>query len=269
MLPSVPSFCSPKTQPSSSPRSFVSIPSCRSLTCYHVRCLRWLYFSDSSSLRSGADENVDITISVIKVLEEMTDEDVGEANDGQQTEETAEAFDTAFSKFLTNLLSTPILELLLANIGRLNPAEPTEQQGLYHTFSLIENLLSSPQAALTAKNLISTNFLTEQVFKRLPQVPAAGNDADEQNRYYAAELLAVLLSIQEVSKESRDAFMAQDGLDCCLKVLSLYRKKEPRGEEIEFFENVFDAVCAVLDSEEGKKAFREAEGIELMLILMK
>lgn len=199
----------------------------------------------------------------------MTDEDVGEANDGEQTEETAEAFEKAFDSFLKAILSTPVLELLMANITRLNPAEPAEQQGLYHSFSFIENLLSSPQASLAAKALLNTDFLTNQVLTRLPQASAPGNEADEANRFYAAELLSVLLSLPEVSKESRDAFLKADGFDCCLKVLSLYRKKEPRGEEVEFFENVFDIVCAVLDSETGKKIFREAEGVELMLILMK
>lgn len=212
------------------------------------------------------------------MLEELTDEDVGEANDGEQTDQSAEAFEQAFDSFLAAVLSTPLMELLMANITRLNPAEPAEQQGLYHSFSLIENLLSSPQAAVAAKNLLKTDFLPNQVFKRLPQAPAPSSsattnnnssEADEANRYYAAELLSVLLSLPDVSQESRDSFLGQDGLDCCLKVLSLYRKKEPRGDEIEFFENVFNIVCAVLDSEQGKKAFREAEGVELMLILMK
>lgn len=228
---------------------------------------------------SNADENVDIAISVIKALEEMTDEDVGEANDGQQTEQTTEAFDQAFDSFLSALLNTPLLELLMSNTSRLNSAEPTEQQGLYHTFSLVENLLSSPKAALAAKKLLGTDFLTNQVLKRLPQTSPATTqttgtskdaaDANEQNRFYAAELLAVLLSLPAIGAETRAAFLASDGLDCALKVLSLYRKKEPRGEEIEFFENVFDSLCAVLDSEQSKKAFREAEGVDLMLILMK
>lgn len=51
-----------------------------------------------------------------------------------------------------------------------------------------------------------------------------------------------------------------------------YRKKDPGdSEEVEFMENVFDALCSLLSEESGagKKAFVEAEGVELMIIMMK
>jgi beta-catenin-like protein 1 len=40
-------------------------------------------------------------------------------------------------------------------------------------------------------------------------------------------------------------------------------------EEAEFMENCFNALCGVLAEPESKKIFNDAEGIELMVILLK
>lgn len=47
-------------------------------------------------------------------------------------------------------------------------------------------------------------------------------------------------------------------------------KKDPAdGEETEFMENTFDCLCSALAQPEVKRDFVEAEGVELMLIMMK
>lgn len=49
-----------------------------------------------------------------------------------------------------------------------------------------------------------------------------------------------------------------------------YRKKDPAdSEEVEFMENIFNSMCSILGEPEVKKAFVEAEGVELMIIMMK
>jgi len=78
------------------------------------------------------------------------------------------------------------------------------------------------------------------------------------------------LSSGSEGENARTLFLQNKGLDVALQVLSVYRKRDPKGtEEVEFMENVFDLVCQCLGTEEGKKAFREDEGVELMVILMK
>lgn len=63
---------------------------------------------------------------------------------------------------------------------------------------------------------------------------------------------------------------ALGGVDTLLQVLSQYRKKDPEdSEELEFMENVFDTLCSILAEPEIKKAFLEAEGNELMVLIMK
>jgi beta-catenin-like protein 1 len=49
-----------------------------------------------------------------------------------------------------------------------------------------------------------------------------------------------------------------------------YRWRDPRDlEEAEFMENCFNALCGILAEPESKKLLEEAEGIELMVKMMK
>lgn len=49
-----------------------------------------------------------------------------------------------------------------------------------------------------------------------------------------------------------------------------YRRRDPvDADEEEFMENVFDALCAALSEPEIKNLFLEAEGVDLMVLMMK
>lgn len=49
-----------------------------------------------------------------------------------------------------------------------------------------------------------------------------------------------------------------------------FRRKDPTtGEETEFMENVFDALCSALTEPENKKLFLDSEGVDLMVLMMK
>lgn len=49
-----------------------------------------------------------------------------------------------------------------------------------------------------------------------------------------------------------------------------YRVKDPGdGEEVEFMEDVFNILCTILAQPDMKRKFLEAEGVELMVIMMK
>lgn len=158
---------------------------------------------------------------------------------------------------------------MTSNTTRLTPSEDAEAQGLYHTFGVIENLLSSSKADLAASSILKTDLLPYLIQSLVPPKDKTSAPS-ESNRFYAAELLAILLSSESQGTNARSLFLEKKGLDVCLQVLSGYRKRDPRGtEEVEFMENVFDLVCQCLGTEVGKKAFRGDEGVELMVILMK
>lgn len=49
-----------------------------------------------------------------------------------------------------------------------------------------------------------------------------------------------------------------------------YRRRDPvDADEEEFMENVFDSLCAALSEPEIKNLFLEAEGVDLMVLMMK
>ena len=49
-----------------------------------------------------------------------------------------------------------------------------------------------------------------------------------------------------------------------------FRRRDPaNGEESEFMENVFDALCSALTESESKKLFLDSEGVDLMVLMMK
>ena len=107
----------------------------------------------------------------------------------------------------------------------------------------------------------------------------------EENRGYAAELVSILL---QNNRSNRLAFGKCDGVEACLKVLSVsmtsrngchldsydglqrYRKRDPvDADETEFMENIFDMLCSALAEAENKKLFLASEGVDLMVLMMK
>lgn len=58
-------------------------------------------------------------------------------------------------------------------------------------------------------------------------------------------------------------------MEVVLETLSIYKNKDPKQEEREYMDNLFNCLCAILSTEEGKKQFRVLEGIELMMLMLK
>jgi beta-catenin-like protein 1 len=89
-----------------------------------------------------------------------------------------------------------------------------------------------------------------------------------QNKQYAAEILAILL---QSSAQNRKKFAEIDGVDVLLQLLSAYRRHDPEkdSDEEEYVENLFDCLTCVVDEDEGKDKFVQAEGIELAHIMLR
>lgn len=228
-------------------------------------------------------ENVDISLTVIQVLEELTDDDVLEGGEDEDEDEEDDSDDKRAStstsarqavvNFASGLLSAQVAELLVNNLGRLNEEEEQERSGVYHSLSLIENLLSL-QPSLREALAKKTTFISWLLKRLQPPIKKEKDkredDALAQNRQYAAELLSILLQGGEESRTVRIAFGKNAGMEICLKVLSVYRKRDPAGaEETEYMENVFDCICSAVAEPENKALFLQEEGVELMVIMMK
>ncbi|KIK68105.1 hypothetical protein GYMLUDRAFT_154602, partial [Collybiopsis luxurians FD-317 M1] len=202
-------------------------------------------------------ENVDIVIDIVEVFHELTDEDVGE--DAEDDEEGGEGNTASLKLLIEALLENSILDLLVGNLKRLNEEEESDRQGVFHILGFFENVLGfNPSLAteLVSKTAILSWLLERIQFKK-----------HDENRGYAAELLSILL---QDNQTNRLELGNRDGIETFLKVVSQYRKRDPvDADELEFMENIFDTLCSTLSEPSNKALFVEAEGPDLMVILMK
>lgn len=87
------------------------------------------------------------------------------------------------------------------------------------------------------------------------------------NKQYASEMLAILL---QGSTANQKRLGAMNGVDALLQAVAAYKSRDPRSpDEAEMLENLFDCLCCVLMPMENKERFVKAEGVELMIIIMK
>ncbi|GAA5910145.1 hypothetical protein JCM6882_006528 [Rhodosporidiobolus microsporus] len=231
-------------------------------------------------------ENTDVSIAVVEVLEEWVDPEGLDDDDAEEGEEALEKKREAMKALVDGLVQEGVMELVVAQLGRLNEEDEGERAGVFRTLSLIENLFSLSPTLATPFLSPKSTFLTWLV-NRLSQ----SNKSDEfnQNRYYAAEMLALVLSLPhevvEGVNEARMRIGEEEGVDALLKVLSVYRKRDPASaDETEFMENIFDSLCSCLSSpvpprvntstlrpvpHPVKYAFLEGEGVELLVLMLK
>ncbi|GLB33859.1 putative DUF1716-domain-containing protein [Lyophyllum shimeji] len=203
-----------------------------------------------------AHENVDIVIDVVEAVHELTDEDVGNEVEVEETEGSSEE---ALKVLIEALLENSILELLVDNLPRLKESEESDRQGVFHILGIFENILGfNPQ--LSTK-LVEKTTIMSWLLNRIQ------SKTHDENRGYAAEILSILL---QDNRKNRQEFGKQDGVEITLKTLSQYRRRDPvDADETEFMENIFDALCSALSEPAVKELFLAAEGPDLMVLMMK
>lgn len=228
-------------------------------------------------------ENIDIVAGVIELLEEIFDDDVLDAGLEGRTEE--EQLDeeigqrkgqVAVESLLDNLFESSLVDLLVQTLPRLEgdgqangksiAAEAnaeSDSDATFHLLGLMENLISLRSSL--ADDLFKSSFLKWILAKISPKV------AYDQNKGYAAELLCILLQAGQFSEQRAIEFGIKGGIDELLNALAPLRKNPSLGddEKREFVENLFDALCIALTATPNKKIFHEAEGVELMCLIMK
>lgn len=192
-------------------------------------------------------DNTDIAIDVVSLLQDLTDEDVLEDND-----EPARVL-------VDNLVENNALELLVQNLLRLNESDPDEAAAVHSTLATIENLIEVKPAVA---EIVSEK--TKLVRWLLGKIKVREFDANKQ---YASEILAILL---QNSTANQKRLGQMNGVDVVLQAVAMYKSKDPKSlEEEEMVENLFDCLCCLLMPLENKERFVKAEGVELMIIIMK
>lgn len=192
-------------------------------------------------------DNSDIAIDVVQLLQDLTDEDVLDEND-----EPAAVLVEA-------LVENNVLELLVQNLHRLSDTDPDEMAAVYNTLATIENLIEVKPAV--AEMVCERTKLLKWL---LGKIRVREFDSNKQ---YASEILAILL---QSSTANQKRLGQMNGVDVLLQAVAMYKSKDPKNpDEAEMLENLFDCLCCLLMPLENKERFVKAEGVELMIIIMK
>lgn len=200
-----------------------------------------------SILNLLAHDNTDIAIAVVQLLQDLTDEDVLEDND-----EPARVLVDA-------LIENNVLELLVQNLHRLSDSDPDEVAAVYNTLATIENLIEvkPPAAEMVCERTRLVKWLLGKIKVR----------EFDSNKQYASEILAILL---QSSAANQKKVGQMNGVDVLLQAVAMYKSRDPKSsDEAEMLENLFDCLCCLLMPLENKERFVKAEGVELMIIVMK
>lgn len=172
-----------------------------------------------------------------------------------------------------------MIELLVQNLSRLDESNEADRTGVYYTLSECAGLELHPGTYADTysdifENLASQASIAEKIGQDagvMPWLLARIQQKEtpvSQNKQYAAEILAILL---QSSTQNRKKFAKLDGVDVLLRLLSAYRRRDPEkdSDEEEYVENLFDCLTCVVDEDEGKDKFVEAEGVELAQIMLR
>lgn len=192
-------------------------------------------------------DNTDIAVDVVQLIQDLTDEDVLEDND-----EPAKVLVDA-------LVENSVLELLVQNLHRLSDSDPDEMAAVYNTLATIENLIEVKPAV--AETVCEKTKLLKWL---LGKIKVREFDSNKQ---YASEILAILLQTSSANQKKLGQI---NGVDVVLQAVAMYKSKDPKSsDEAEMLENLFDCLCCLLMPLENKERFMKAEGVELMIIIMK
>ncbi|KAE9458808.1 hypothetical protein C3L33_09236, partial [Rhododendron williamsianum] len=137
------------------------------------------------------------------------------------------------------LVENNVLELLVQNLLRLNETDPDEVAAVYGTLATIENLIEVKPA------------VAELVCEK-------------------TKLMRWLLGKIKVREFDGSKQLGQiNGVDVVLQAVAMYKSRDPKTpDEEEMVENLFDCLCCLLMPLENKERFVNAEGVELMIIVM-
>jgi beta-catenin-like protein 1 len=173
-----------------------------------------------------AHENSDIGGAVVSLLVELCD--------------AAALTDDGAASFLDALLANDALRLIVQAGQRVDESGGgSDAATLLHSVLAIAEALVEARVDVVAATLLADTPLLALLFTRLRT-----GDMDA-NQLYCAELLAV--TVQAGGEVGNAAVVAASGVKKCLRLLGRYRRRTPESsEEIEYVENLFNALCAML-----------------------
>ncbi|KAI0984360.1 hypothetical protein GJ496_004805 [Pomphorhynchus laevis] len=191
-------------------------------------------------------ENTDISVTVIKILQELTDVE----------------FENESSICLIDaLVDLQCLSNLILCLKRLNESVKEEADGVHNILAAIENICDL-NPSLIETTAIEHNLM-EWILKRIN----AKRPYDE-NKLYACEILSIC--VQESDRVKLYIANNLNAIEIILQELSRYKRSEPQSlDEIEYMENMFSCLCSLLLDTETHHLFMMDEGMQLMNLMIR
>lgn len=200
-----------------------------------------------SLLELLAHQNTDISVSVVDLLQELTDVDIlHESLDGANV-------------LIDSLRKQQACALLVQNLDRLDESVKEESDGVHNTLAIFENLTEiHPELCKEAADQGLLQWLLKRLKLKMPF---------EGNKLYCSEILSILI---QDNVDNRLLLGSLDGIDVLLQQLAIYKRHDPSTtEEQEFMENLFNCLCSALMAKENRDRFLKGEGLQLMNLMLR
>ena len=224
-------------------------------------------------------ENVDIAGAVLEVLQELTDA-------GGEDGDASEALAASAAALARSFVAAGGGAAAAERLPSFDEAVPEEAGFLFAGLSALLNMAeldegaarsfvgaaaggerASPTTAAAAATTM-TKKLLPCLLRRVSSPPPSAAEFSSIVQT-SSELVSTLA---QAGTAGALAVVEAGGVDSLLRALARYRRRAPApgsGDELEHVANLFDALCALLLRPEGREAFVEAEGVELMLLLIR
>ena len=135
-------------------------------------------------------ENTDISITVVDLIQELTDIDtLHESEDGT-------------TAIIQALVSNQISAQLVQNLDRLNEGVREESDGIHNTLSIVENLIEfRPEVCKEVADAGLLIWLTKKLKAKVPF---------DNNKLYASEILSILLQNEPENRKGTLCIFGRD-----------------------------------------------------------
>lgn len=212
-----------------------------------------------------AHENADIAGDVMELLAELVGEDA--------VEEAVEPV----GALVAALVDGGLLPALAQRLPTFDERVPEEAAAVRSALGVLQALVEvDPQLAVVVlggnekgekeSNGNSTPAPASSISSWLLRRLTAKGEADE-TRALAAELIGTLA---QSGPEARKILVREGIVEALLQAIAPYRTKDAEdGDEAEYVESLFAALCAVLIEPQARGDFVAAEGVELMVIMLR
>ncbi|EIE25166.1 DUF1716-domain-containing protein [Coccomyxa subellipsoidea C-169] len=192
-------------------------------------------------------DNGDIAASALELLRELTDADAIEDSE----EDAKELVDA--------MVENSALESLVQRLSSFNEAVDEEAVAVTNTLSIFENMVELSPAV--AEELVKRTKVLKWMLQRLK------SREFDVNKGSVGEVLGVLL---QSSQENAQRLADLNGIDVLLQAIVPYKNRPATSDdETEYVENLFNALCSTLMTPKNRQLFVEAEGVELMVLILK